>query len=65
MGCYLCVPTCDNCKPKFFECPQCGNRAFFALKECQSCGHVLTQDDCDTGLKAWEAEHASKNKNCG
>lgn len=36
--CYSCSPGCDNCMPKFLECPHCGHVEMLARGECSKCG---------------------------
>ena len=59
MACWICLPTCDKCKPKYFNCPNCGGLAFFALDKCPCCGYVPTEDDQNNGLEAWNLKHSS------
>lgn len=59
MSCWACSPTCDRCKPKFYDCP-CGQRGLIALKKCLACGRAMDEEDKRRGREAWERARASR-----
>ncbi len=64
--CYVCLPGCDNCKPKFIWCESCGNRAFLLMNECVSCGRKFTEVDKQKAIDDWrkrKAETLEKSDN--
>ena len=67
--CYAggCNPECDNCRPKYLRCPQCGNRQFIIQKNCTKCGYNVTDEDRDNARAEWKELHplAGKNKEQG
>lgn len=60
--CYAggCHPECDNCKPKYLYCPECGQRCFLVKKTCPSCGRAFTDEDRQEARARWEATHIGK-----
>lgn len=56
-----CRVTCDNCKPKFVYCPQCGRKNMLVFKACKGCGLPLTQAMKDAAIAEWEAKSKEKN----
>ena len=44
MSCYMCLPTCDNCRPKMVTCP--------------SCKQPLTDEAKEQAWEAWRAKRA-------
>lgn len=60
--CYAgaCNPECDNCKPKYLDCPQCGTRLFLGHKTCPSCGYAPTDDDRAHARELWKLTHVGK-----
>ena len=50
MSCYMCLPTCDNCRPKMVTCPSCGAMTFIDLATCPSCKQPLTDEAKGTSL---------------
>ena len=53
MGCWTCLPFCENCKPKFYDCPECGARASMYYRKCTECGRPMTEEDVNRGRIAW------------
>ncbi|MBQ9955314.1 MAG: hypothetical protein IJO87_07785 [Eggerthellaceae bacterium] len=53
MGCWTCLPTCDKCKPKFYECPECGGQGSFFFRKCLACGRAMTEEDEARGREEW------------
>ena len=64
--CYGCSPGCDNCKPKFMWCRQCGERMPLIMDECIFCGYVFTEEDREQAVEAWKQRqrdrHAARQK---
>ena len=55
--CWTCKPFCDNCKPKFYDCPECGNpKASIVVRKCIQCGRPMTPEDEQRGREAWLAK---------
>lgn len=57
---YGCRPTCDNCRPKYLYCPECGTRNFLTLHSCKKCKKKFTQSDRDEAVSRWEKESATR-----
>lgn len=55
--CYGCKPFCENCKPKFVYCSQCGERNFLVNSACAQCGAELTEEEKEEAKSAWAQEH--------
>lgn len=55
--CYGCRVTCDDCKPKFVHCPQCGWRNLLFLEKCVKCETTLTQEAKDEAIAQWHEKH--------
>lgn len=51
--CYLCLPTCENCKPKMVTCSKCGTRTLLDLKMCPLCKEPITDEDRERAWKEW------------
>ncbi len=61
-----CRVTCDNCKPKFVYCPQCGRRNMLVFKACKKCGLPITEEMREDAIARWEQrakERAAKKSN--
>lgn len=56
MSCWTCLPTCDKCKPKFYECPACGGQGNVVFKRCPSCGRPMTPEDAQRAKEVWLAK---------
>ena len=56
MGCWTCLPFCENCKPKFYDCPECGGRGSIYFKKCTNCGRPMDSEDERRGRDAWLAK---------
>ena len=50
-----CRVTCDNCKPKFVYCPECGRKNMLDFKACKQCGPLLTGEMKEHAIEEWEA----------
>ena len=48
-----CRVTCDNCRPKFVYCPNCGNKCMLFHKVCKKCKTELTSEMKDAARKEW------------
>ena len=63
-GCWTCLPFCENCKPKFYTCPQCGEQGSIYFKKCTHCGRPMTAEDEQAGQAAWlEKRKAQETSN--
>ena len=59
-----CKPTCENCKPKFVFCPQCGKKNFLFSDKCTFCDELIPEEAKDAARKKWEAaKQQAKNQN--
>ena len=52
------MPHCDKCRPKFFDCPYCGELTFFNLAKCPHCGERMTEEDYARGKETWRTRHS-------
>lgn len=50
---YGCRTTCDNCRPKYVICPECGKKNFLTLSACSRCHAELAQDAKDAAIAEW------------
>ena len=57
-----CRVTCDNCKPKFVYCPNCGHKCMLIHKVCKKCKTPLT-DEMKEAAKADWARISAARKN--
>ncbi len=57
-----CRVTCDNCKPKFVVCPDCGHKNLLVFKACKECGSVLTEDMKDEARRVWAEQAEERNR---
>lgn len=57
MTCWVCNPVCENCKPKFVECPECGDRCFLNEPRCRRCGHVFSAEEQEGARALWRESH--------
>ena len=57
MACWVCLPGCDKCRPKFFTCPHCGGLAYFSLDKCPVCRNPVSETDREKGLSEWQERH--------
>lgn len=63
---YGCRSTCDNCKPKFVWCPNCGKRNFLVMSKCTKCGEPLTEELKDAAIEKWQEEAKTRTiVSCG
>ncbi len=53
---YGCRPTCDNCRPKYLFCPECGTKNFLTLKACKRCKRAFTEEDRAQAVRDWESK---------
>ena len=62
--CYAgnCHPECDNCKPKYLVCPDCGSRTFIARPKCLMCGHAITEGEREAAREDWRVRHPYSNE---
>ena len=51
--CYMCLPTCDNCKPKMITCPTCGLPTLLDLPICPKCKQPWPQEAVDEVWRTW------------
>ena len=58
MRSYMCLPTCDNCRPKMVTCPSCGRMTLIDLETCPLCKQPLTAEAKEQAWEAWRAKHA-------
>ena len=56
---YGCRATCDNCKPVYVWCPECGKKNFLTMTKCTKCKAPLTEESKDAAIAKWH-EEASK-----
>lgn len=61
--CYAgsCNPECDNCKPKYLACPQCGTRIALAFKHCPLCKCAISESDREKARQDWQKTHIGKS----
>lgn len=65
MMAYGCRSTCDNCRPKYVACPECGKRNFLVLNNCKSCKAELTAKAKDMAIEEWQRNAATREiKTC-
>ncbi|MCI2241668.1 hypothetical protein [Adlercreutzia faecimuris] len=57
-----CRVTCDNCKPKFVWCDQCGRKNLLVFKKCKQCGAPLTEEMKDAARADWAARAAERGR---
>ncbi len=57
--CYICLPTCDNCRPKLVECPGCGRSTLIDLDTCPLCKSEITEEARQRAWDAWRKTHAT------
>ncbi len=57
-----CRVTCDNCKPKFVYCPDCGHKNMLVFKACKRCGKPLTEEMKDAAIRDWEERSKARNE---
>ena len=55
-----CRVTCDNCKPKFIWCDQCGRKNLLVFKRCKQCGAPFTEEMKDAARADWAAKAAER-----
>ena len=60
--CYICSPVCDNCKPKFVVCLNCGMRTLLDLPVCPNCGNEITQEERDLAYADWLEKHSAQQE---
>ena len=51
---YGCRSTCDNCRPKYVDCPNCGTRNFLVMGKCKKCGAEITAEAKDEAIAEWQ-----------
>ncbi len=56
----MCLPTCDNCRPKMVTCPSCGAMTLIDLKTCPLCKQSLTEEAKEQAWAAWRTKHAQE-----
>ena len=56
-----CRVTCDNCKPKFVYCPNCGHKCMLFHKKCKKCGAVLTEEAKETAREEWRVRAKARH----
>ena len=52
--CYGCKITCDDCKPKFVYCPDCGQRNMLVMPKCLNCGRPISEEEKEAARQAWK-----------
>lgn len=58
MGCLVCLPSCDKCRPKYLPCPECGGTAYLDLGKCTVCGRPMTGAEREEAVRLWNEKHA-------
>ncbi|MCI8452236.1 MAG: hypothetical protein HFJ74_07065 [Eggerthellaceae bacterium] len=58
--CYICLPTCDNCRPKMVTCPACGRPTLIDLERCPLCHEAIPEEARDEAWAAWRAARAAE-----
>jgi hypothetical protein len=53
--CYGCRVTCDDCRPKFVNCPHCGWRCLLVFDRCARCGESISEEAKADAIDAWKA----------
>lgn len=53
--CYGCRVTCDDCRPKFVNCPHCGWRCLLVFDRCARCGESISEETKADAIDAWKA----------
>lgn len=57
--CWVCVPSCEKCKPKKVLCPNCGAENLFHAVTCATCAAPLPEEARLHARQTWEARHRS------
>ena len=57
---YGCKATCDNCRPKYVYCDECGTKNFLVLKACKKCGAAITEDARERAVAQWQKDAATR-----
>lgn len=55
--CYICQPTCENCRPKKVTCPACGTVTLIDLDRCPSCREPIPETALEAAWEAWRKAH--------
>lgn len=55
--CYACRPTCENCKPKYLHCAECGYQNILKATHCVKCRRPIEQRERDEALLKWKEAH--------
>lgn len=54
--CYGCRPTCDDCKPKFVYCASCNGKNYLFMKNCKSCGSIISEELKELARISWKED---------
>lgn len=61
-NCYMCVPTCENCRPKTVVCTSCGLKTLIDLERCPKCQALITQEMRDASYAEWLKTHSTRDE---
>lgn len=59
--CYVCSPTCDNCRPKMVTCSKCGMMTLMDLPVCPRCKEPITEEDRNRAWEEWRSVHGAES----
>ena len=57
-----CRVLCDNCKPKFVYCPNCGHKCMLFHTQCKKCKTPLTEEMKDAARAEWEIRSKERHE---
>lgn len=63
MGCWTCLPFCENCKPKFYDCPECGGKGSIYFRKCTECNRPMEPEDADRARALWHEARRGHEEN--
>ena len=63
--CFSCSILCENCRPKWLACKNCGSRNLMQARRCVVCDEPIGDDARENAYAAWAKAKAERDRQEG